>query len=308
LKSNSKNYNYHFVQGVLIALVGAVLFSTKAIFVKLAYRDTPVDALSLLALRMVFSVPFFLGAAVLSSNRTTNVRFTSREWVYVAFIGCLGYYVSSFLDFAGLQYVSAGIERLILFIYPTLTLLMSAIIFKVRIRSLQGMALAITYIGLAAAFFGEIDFDSQNGNFFFGAALILVCAFTYAGYIVGSGRLIPKVGASKFNSYAMSFACAAVLLHFLLFSDVSLLHLASTVYIYSALMAIFATVVPSYMVTAAINRIGSDNAAIVGSIGPVSTILMAYFFLGESITVWQLIGTACILVGVLIIGRQKERN
>jgi drug/metabolite transporter (DMT)-like permease len=306
LKSDLTKPNYYFVQGILIALCGAVLFSTKAIFVKLAYRDTPVNALTLLALRMIFSVPFFLGAAAFSSNKTTNVKFTTMQWLYVALIGCLGYYISSFLDFVGLKYVSAGIERLILFIYPTITLLMSAIIFKVKIKPLQWLALVITYIGLAIAFFGEVDFHSpQNKNFVFGSTMVFICAFTYAGYIVGSGRLIPKVGASKFNSYAMSFACAGVLLHFFFFSSVSLLHLPLTVYVYSLLMAIFATVIPSYMVTSAINRIGSDNVAIVGSVGPVSTILLASTFLNEAITIWQLVGTTCILIGVLIIGRQK---
>ncbi len=306
MKSDSTNTNYYFVQGILIALCGAVLFSTKAIFVKIAYRDTPVDALTLLALRMVFSVPFFVGAAIFSSNKTTNVKFTGAQWMYVALIGCLGYYVSSFLDFVGLKYVSAGIERLILFIYPTLTLLMSAVIFKVKVKPLQWVALVVTYFGLAIAFFGEVDLHSpQNENFLFGSVMVFICAFTYAGYIVGSGRLIPSVGASKFNSYAMSFACAGVLLHFFLFSSVSLLHMPIAVYAYSFLMAIFATVIPSYLVAAAINRIGADNAAIVGSVGPVSTIILANIFLNESITIWQLIGTACILAGVLIIGRQK---
>jgi len=306
LKSAPTKSNYYFVQGILIALCGAVLFSTKAILVKLAYRDTPVDALTLLALRMVFSIPFFLGAAAFSSNKSTNVKFTGKEWIYIALIGCLGYYVSSFLDFVGLKYVSAGIERLILFIYPTLTLLMSAIIFKTKIKPLQWLALVITYFGLAIAFFGEVDFNSsQNKNFLFGSVMVFICAFTYAGYIVGSGRLIPKVGAAKFNSYAMSFACIGVLLHFVLFSEVSLFHLPLTVYVYSFLMAVFATVIPSYLVAAAISRIGSDNAAIVGSVGPVSTILLANLFLNETITLWQLVGTACILIGVLIIGRQK---
>jgi drug/metabolite transporter (DMT)-like permease len=183
---------------------------------------------------------------------------------------------------------------------------MSAIIFKVKIKPVQWLALVITYFGLAIAFFGEVDFNSpQNKNFLFGSVMVFICAFTYAGYIVGSGRLIPKVGAAKFNSYAMSFACAGVLLHFFLFSDVSLFHLPLTVYVYSFLMAVFATVIPSYLVAAAINRIGSDNAAIVGSVGPVSTILLANFFLSEAITIWELVGTACILIGVLIIGKQK---
>lgn len=301
-----KKSRAYFIEGVLIALCGAVLFSTKAILVKVAYRDTPVDPLTLLALRMIFSIPFFIGAAFVSSNKTSNVKFTGKQWVYVALIGCLGYYISSFLDFAGLKFVSAGIERLILFIYPTLSLLMSAVIFKVKIKPLQWLALVITYVGLAIAFFSEVDVSAaQNEDFLYGSLLIFICAITYAAYIVGSGKLIPLVGASKFNSYAMSFASAGVLLHFFLFSDTSLLHLPVSVYVYSFAMAVFATVIPSYLVAAAINRIGSGNTAIVGSVGPVSTILLAYIFLDEAITVWQLIGTAFILFGVLIIGRQK---
>lgn len=217
----------------------------------------------------------------------------------------MGYYVSSFLDFLGLQFVTAGIERLILFIYPTLVLLMSSFFFKEKIKPLQWVAVLVTYLGLAIAFFGEVDLQApQNKNFLLGSFFIFVCAFTYAVYIVGSGRLIPKVGASKFNSYAMSFACAGVLLHFALLGDVSLLHLPIKVYTYSFFMAIFSTVIPSYLVTASIHRIGSGNVAIVGSVGPISTIVLANIFLYEQITFGQITGTLLILIGVWIIGKQ----
>lgn len=296
----------NFLAGILIALAGAILFSTKAIFVKLAYRDTNVDAITLLAWRMIFSLPFFVSAAFVSSSKNDNTKFTNRQWLYIAFIGCLGYYISSLLDFLGLQYVTAGIERLILFAYPTLVVLMSAVIFKVKINPLQWVAVSITYIGLAIAFFGEVDFHShQSKNFLLGSVLIFICAFTYAAYIVGSGRLIPKVGASKFNSYAMSFASIGVLVHFFIFSNVSLWGLPFEVYFYSLLMAIFSTVIPSYLVTASINKIGSGNVAIVGSVGPVSTLFLANIFLQEIITIWQVMGTVLILIGVLIIGKQK---
>jgi len=304
-KSNSSNY---FLVGVVIALLGAICFSTKAIFVKLAYRDTEVDAISLLALRMIFSLPFFLISAYATSSKESNVKFTPRQWFSVALIGCLGYYISSLLDFLGLQYVTAAIERLILFVYPTLVLLMSSLFFKERIRPIQWTALVITYAGLLIAFISEIDFSSsQNKDFMLGSLLILLCAFTYAAYIVGSGRLIPLVGATKFNSYAMSFASAGVLLHFFFTSDKSLLHYAPVVYGYSIAMALISTVIPSYMVVQGIKRIGSENAAIVGSIGPVSTLLMAYFFLNENISVFQIIGTAMILAGVLLISGQKQK-
>lgn len=304
--SQSRRY---FLSGVLIALLGAICFSTKAIFVKLAYRDTVVDAISLLALRMVFSLPFFVVSAYASSSKQTNVKFTPRQWVNVAAIGCLGYYISSLLDFLGLQYVTAGIERLILFIYPTLVMLMSSLIFKERIKPIQWVALVITYVGLMIAFISEVDLQSEHSyNFILGSVLIFICAFTYAAYIVGSGRLIPMVGAAKFNSYAMSFASIGVLLHFFLNSDGSLWSFPSLVYVYSFLMAVLSTVVPSYMVVEGIKRIGSDNTAIVGSIGPVSTLVLAYFFLQESISLFQIVGTIMILFGVLLISGQKRKE
>lgn len=303
--SDKKSGDYFW--GILIVLLGAICFSTKAIFVKLAYRDTQIDAVSLLALRMVFSLPFFLIAAASSSSKQTNVRFTGKQWANVAIIGCMGYYVSSLLDFQGLRFVSAGIERLILFIYPTLVLLMSAIIFKEKIKPIQWLALLVTYAGLLIAFLSEASFQAeQNKDFLLGATLIFICAFTYAIYIVGSGRLIPHIGAGKFNSYAMSFASIAVLIHFFITSEVSLWGFSTTVYVYSFLMAVFSTVIPSYLVAEGIKRIGSDNAAIAGSIGPVSTIAMAYFFLNENVDFLQIVGTLLILLGVLLISRQKR--
>jgi drug/metabolite transporter (DMT)-like permease len=301
-----KKKQSYFISGIVISLFGAILFSTKAIFVKLAYRDTHVDAVTLLALRMIFSLPFFVISAWVSSTKSDNVKFTARQWIAVAFIGCLGYYVSSLLDFLGLEYISAGIERLILFIYPTLVLLMSSIIFKERINRIQWIAVAITYVGLILAFLAEVDINAQDDNLYLGGALIFACAITYAMYIVGSGRIIPLVGAAKFNSYAMSFACVAVLIHFYITSAHSLLDAPLLTYAYSALMALLSTVIPSYLISEGIKRIGSDNVAIVSSVGPVSTIIQANIFLYEPILAVQIAGTALILVGVLIIGRNKK--
>ncbi|WP_333818650.1 DMT family transporter [Ohtaekwangia sp.] len=297
----------YFIGGVIIGLAGAICFSTKAIFVKLAYRDTAIDAVTLLALRMLFSLPFFVVSATIESRRDTNTRFTTKQWIGVAAVGLLGYYISSLLDFLGLQYISAGMERLVLFVYPTLVLLMSAVFFKQKIARYQWIALIITYAGLAIAFISEVDWsENHNTNFYVGALLIFLCAITYALYIVGSGRLIPIVGATKFNSYAMTFASAGVLIHYALAGHTSVFNLPPLVYLYSFMMAIIGTVVPSYLVTEGIKRIGSDNAAIVGSIGPMSTILQAYVFLQEPISVMQMAGTVLILVGILLIGRKGK--
>jgi drug/metabolite transporter (DMT)-like permease len=302
----SKARSPYFITGILIALTGAVFFSTKAIFVKLAYRETTVDAVSLLALRMLFSMPFFIISAFVSSRKTENVKFTPSQWLSIALIGCLGYYISSLLDFLGLQYVSAGIERLILFIYPTLVLLISSVVFKVRINIYQWLAIIITYSGLLLAFWGEASFDTSGPDFIKGGLLIFACAITYAIYIVGSGRLIPVVGAAKFNSYAMTFACIAVLIHFFVVNDNSLFELGTEVYLYGITLALIGTVIPSYLVSEGIKRIGPANAAIVGSIGPVSTIIQAYFFLQEPILALQIAGTIFILLGILMISRQPK--
>ncbi|MFM8739839.1 MAG: DMT family transporter [Cytophagales bacterium] len=299
----------HFISGFLTAFFGAILFSTKAILVKLAYRDMGVDPVTLLALRMIFSLPIFLISAWLVSGRVENRKFTNRQWISVAIIGCLGYYVSSFLDFWGLQYITAGIERLILFVYPTFVLIISTVYFKQKIQPTQMLAIGITYIGLVIAFVGEVDSRLvQTNDFYFGSLLVFCCAITYATYIVGSGRLIPVVGPAKFNSYAMVFASIAVLLHFFITSNVSLLNLSTGTYVYGFLMAIFATVLPSYLVAEGIKRIGSGNTAIVGSVGPVSTLALAYFLLGESFSIEQIIGTIMILLGVYIIGRFKPEK
>lgn len=290
-----------FAQGIALCFLGAVCFSTKAIIVKLAYRETQVDPVSLLALRMLFSMPFFLISAAVSSARRSNVRFTPGQWMSVALIGCLGYYVSSLLDFVGLRYISAGMERLILFIYPTLVLLLAAMIYGHRVHPRQWIALLITYAGLVLAFTGELKIYAHDSAFYFGSFMIFGCAFTYAAYIVGSGRLIPVIGAAKFNSYAMSFACAAVLIHFLVVNEKSLLEFELRVYSYSVLMAIVSTVIPTYLISAGIRLAGSGNAAIVGSVGPVSTIILAYYFLGESFSRLQVLGTLLILGGVWVI-------
>lgn len=301
-----KKTSKYFIGGVVICLAGAICFSTKAIFVKLAYRDTDIDAVSLLALRMIFSLPFFLISAFAYSSRSNNVRFTARDWFVVAVTGCLGYYASSLLDFLGLKLISAGIERLILFIYPTLVLMISSLVMKVKINRIQWWAVAITYGGLLFAFLGEAGLQIQSpAKFYKGSLLIFACAFTYAAYIVSSGQLIPRLGAGKFNSFAMSFAAVGVLIHFLIISNRSLFHLSWSVYEYALAMAIISTVVPSYLVAEGIRRIGSDNTAIVSSVGPVSTILQAHWLLFESVSFLEIAGTVLIIVGVLMVSRQK---
>lgn len=301
---NEKKSSGYVIAGILISMLGAICFSTKAVIVKLAYLEYPVDAITLLAIRMIFSLPFFLISAMVTSNKKENVKFTTRQWIDIAILGCFGYYVSSLLDFQGLKYVSAGIERLILFVYPTFVLLISVVWLKRKVRPIEWTAVLITYIGLFVAFIGEARFEGGE-NFYFGSMLILICAFTYAIYIAGSGALIPAVGAIKFNSYAMSFAAAAVLTHFMITSTQSVIGLPFAVYAYGFLMAIVSTVIPTYLIAISIKRLGANTTAVIASIGPVSTILQASLLLGESVSALEIAGTVFILFGILVISWKK---
>jgi drug/metabolite transporter (DMT)-like permease len=249
---------------------------------------------------MIFSLPFFLISAAFTSQQKENTKFTARQWINVAVIGMLGYYVSSYLDFLGLQYVTAGIERLILFTFPTFVLIISAVFLKKKPKAGQWLAVLLTYVGLLIAFGAEVQVNPTN-EFYKGSLFIFICAITFAVYVAGSGQLIPAIGAVKFNSYAMSFASAAVLIHFFVTSDQSLFGLPTLIYGYAVAMALVGTVLPSYLVSLGIKRLGSNVASVIASIGPISTIVQAHYFLGESFSLVQGVGTIFIVGGILLI-------
>ncbi|MGE5106225.1 MAG: DMT family transporter [Sphingobacteriales bacterium] len=288
--------------GFIITFIGSILFSTKAIIIKKAFANTATDALSLLTLRMIFSLPFYIGAAYLASRRVNYNKLTGRQWVQILGLGIFGYYISSLFDFMGLQYISAGLERLILFLYPTFSVLMNALVFKQKVNRTQQLALLLTYTGIAIAYYGEMHIDTGNPNFFWGSILIFICSITYAVYIVGSGRIIPQVGVTKFTAYAMMAATGGVFLHFILKGNYALIHSGKELWWYGILLAILATVIPSFLVSGGIKKIGSNNVAIISSIGPVSTIIQAHYILGEKIFFEQVIGTVLVIAGVLLIG------
>jgi len=302
------------LKGFLISLTGAILFSTKAILVKLAFRETHTDALTLLTLRMLLSLPFYVAAAFWGSRREGNVRMTRSQWGWVIVLGILGYYLSSFFDFVGLQYISAGLERLILFLYPSFSVLINSVAFKQRLSKAQVWALALTYVGIGIAYFGELRIDTGNPNFYMGSFFVFLCSITYACYLSGTGRMVPVLGPAKFTSYSMLSATTAILLHFFIREAAgreAALPVgpgSGALWGYGMMLAIIATVLPSFMLSAGMKRIGANNAAIVTSVGPVSTILQAHFFLGEAIFAEQLIGTALVIVGVLLIGWKGRRE
>ncbi|THU38090.1 DMT family transporter [Niastella caeni] len=293
--------------GFLITIVGSILFSTKAIIVKVAFANTSMDALTLLMLRMTFSLPFYLGA-IWFARQENLTPLTARQWMGVVGLGVFGYYLSSLFDFIGLQYVTAGLERLILFLYPTFAVFINAFVFKQPVVRTQKVALLLTYTGIAIAYFGELHIgDMGNPHFIWGSFLIFLCSITYSIYIVGSGRMIPTVGVTRFTAYAMLSSTAGVFAHFA-FGGGSwqLLKEAGTHIWYGILLAVVATVLPTFLLSNGMKRIGSNNVAIISAIGPVSTIIQAHFVLGEKIFPAQIAGTLLVIIGVVLIGWKRK--
>ena len=294
--------------GFVVTFIGAILFSTKAVIVKKAFADIKVDALSLLAVRMICAVPFYLIVAFYKTNQEENKKLTAKQWWFLIVLGLSGYYLSSFLDFVGLQYISAGLERLILFLYPTITMLITTLVYKQKVSTIQKMALLLTYAGTAVAFYGELKLDTGNADFYYGSLLIFLCAITYGFFVAGSGQLIPQIGATKFTAYAMTVAAVGVLLHFVTNGNFTVIESGNTKFwLYGILIAVVATVIPSFLISAGLKKMGSNNVAIVSSIGPVSTIIQAHFILGEQIFTAQIIGTILVIAGVVMIGWKRRQ-
>ncbi|WP_205511476.1 DMT family transporter [Longitalea arenae] len=292
--------------GFLITIIGSILFSTKAIIVKVAFANTSMDALTLLMLRMTFSLPFYLGAIWFARQEGLK-PLTTRQWMGVIGLGLFGYYLSSLFDFTGLQYVTAGLERLILFLYPTFAVLINSIVFKQPVVRTQQIALLLTYTGIGIAYLGELRIDVSNPNFIWGSFLIFLCSITYSIYIVGSGRMIPTVGVTRFTAYAMLSSTAGVFAHFIFGGgSLQLLQEAGTHVWYGILLAVLATVLPTFMLSNGMKRIGSNNVAIISAIGPVSTIIQAHFILGEKIFPAQIAGTVLVIIGVILIGWKRN--
>lgn len=296
------NYSKIYTSGILIAIVGIVLFSAKAVMVKLAYKYH-VSVIHLLLFRMLFSLPFYV--LILSFVKTQHPeKIKNTDYLWIVCFGLIGYYLASYFDFLGLQYIKAGLERIILFVYPTLVLLITRIFFKTKITSRQLIAILITYLGVVITFWGEVKFESDH--LLLGGFLIFLSALTYASYLVGSGWLIPKFGAIVFTSYAMIVSSICVIFHYLIADRTSIMNYQYEVYLLGFLMAIFSTLIPSFLVSFAIKKLGASNFSIIGSIGPISTIILAYFFLNEKLSFVQVIGTLVVIIGVLVVSSKKK--
>ncbi|WNJ21265.1 DMT family transporter [Pontibacter sp. G13] len=292
--------------GGLLVLVGAILYSSKAIFVKLSYQVTDIESVPLLALRMGFALPIYLTFALRAkAPKDIATPPTWRDHLALFLTGLSGYYLASLFDFIGLKYVSAGIERLILFSYPTLVLLLSWIWLKKPIRGIHLLALFLTYSGIALVMQGDTQI-ADSKSLWIGGGWVFLAALFYAIYLVANERLIPKYGSIRFTSLSMLGAASVVIIQAFAMGYGDLWHYPLEIYAYTFSMAVIATVIPSFLIVEGIKRIGAHNTAIIGSIGPVSTILLAYLFLGEVLSPLQMVGTAVVMAGVLSITLRKK--
>jgi len=289
--------------GVALATAGSIAFSGKAIIVKLAYRYG-VDAVTLIMYRMLFALPLFAVIAWWAGRGKPGL--TARDWRIVAGLGFSGYYLASFLDFAGLAYISAGLERLVLYLNPTLVLLIGRVLFKRRVERSQLLALAVSYGGVLLVFGHEAHVG--GGHVALGVALVFGSAISYATYMVFSGEEVRRLGSLRLTGLASTVACGLCLLQFVLLRPLSAAAVAPQVLWLSVLNATACTVAPVLMVMMAIERIGATVAAQTGMVGPLSTILMGIVILGEPFTMWIAMGTVFVLSGIWLLARSRPKT
>ena len=286
--------------GLALAAIGSIAFSAKAIIVKLAYRHG-VDAVTLIMYRMLFALPLFLALAWWAGRG--RERLTARDGRMVLLLGFCGYYLASFLDFAGLQYISASLERLILYLNPTMVLLLSVLLFGKRVTQRQLWALAVSYLGVLLVFGHELQLSGRDSAL--GALLVFGSAASYAVYLAYSGEEVRRLGALRLTGLASSVACVLCIVQFLVLRPLEAAAVAPAVVWLSVLNATACTFAPVLMVMMAVERIGATLAAQTGMIGPLSTIAMGVWILGEPLNAWIGAGTLLVLAGIWLLARAK---
>ncbi len=296
--------------GYFLAGLGAILFSAKAVVVKFTYRYG-IDAVTLIAFRMLFAMPFFAAVAWWESRRAARgqiVMLTAKERIQICVLGLIGYYLSSFLDFLGLRYVSASLERLILFLSPSLVVLLSAWWLKRPIARRQLWAMILSYAGVVLVFAHDLSATDGGSDVVKGSLFVFASALSYSVYLICSGELVKRVGATRLVAYAMLVSCVACVIQFFVVYPPSVLLQPAGVYGYSLIHATLNTVLPVFMMMWAVALVGAPTASLLGMLGPVSVLFLAAWLLSEPITVWQLAGTALVLAGVFVLtGRRPAK-
>ncbi|MGA8049856.1 MAG: DMT family transporter [Burkholderiales bacterium] len=289
--------------GIGFALAGVIAFSFRPILIKLAYAAYPVAPVTLLFLRMAIALPFF--AAIAWWQRGREPRLNARDWAGIAGLGFIGYYMASFLDFLGLQWVGAGLGRLILFLYPTLVLLLSLVFLKKRPSGRQLAALVLSYAGIALVVSNSFGGHSGGARLLLGVVLVFGSSLCYAIYLVAGSQMVRRVGSIRFTAYTMIVATLPAVLQFLVLEPMAALELPADVWWYAAIMATFSTVLPVFLVAEALKRIGANHFALIGAVGPVTTALAGAIGLEEPLNWLQAVGGALVIFGVLLVSMKR---
>lgn len=298
-------FREHPATGTWLAIFAAFGFSLKAVLVKLAYMqpsDLTVEPITMLMLRMTFAFPVFFFVAIREARK--GVALGHRDWAALVVLGLLGYYGAVMLDFMGLRYISAGLERLIAYTYPTFTLLLSALFYRGKVERRDWMALLLCYLGIFAAFSNDLAVSSDVDAIWIGSGLVLGSSLAYALYLVGGSKLIQRMGASRFTALAMLVSTAATTVHFVVTQPVASLQLPWAIYGIGLAMSLFSTVMPVFALSMAIRHIGAGRASLIGCVGPLLTVLFGYWWLDEPVTPSQVCGALLVVGGVFVVSRR----
>jgi drug/metabolite transporter (DMT)-like permease len=289
--------------GMAFALAGTVSFAFRPILIKLSYEAHPVSPTTLLFLRMTLALPFFLATAWALRGGTPIAR---RDWLGIVGLGFIGYYLASLLDFLGLQYVPAGLGRLIMFLYPTLVVILSALFLKKPPTGREIGALALTYLGIALVLSHQLGTTPEGRLFLLGAALVFSSATCYAVYLVTGSQLVQRVGSMRFTAYPMMVSTVPALVQFAALESPAALALPPAVWGYAILLATACTVLPVFLVAESLKRIGANHFALIGALGPVTTVLADFALLDAALTAVQLAGGVLVILGVLLVSLKRS--
>lgn len=292
-------------QGFLLAIIGTGLFSLKSIFIKLAYAEG-LDADSVLMLRMAIALPIYLTILFWLANNRDTPDNLSQKWLKITFLGFIGYYLSSWFDLKGLEMISAQLERLTLFTYPIMVALLGALFFKTPLTRQIIISLVITYLGLWIVFYQELSFTGENVAL--GTLLVALAALSFSFYVLFGKQEIKQMGSVWFTGLAMSISSIFVLIHFAIFNDYSELSVTSMAWLWLILLAVFSTVIPSFMISEAIHKIGPAQTGIIGTLGPIMTMGLAIWVLNEPFTIWHAVGMAFVIGGVTFLSYKPKKN
>jgi len=293
----------YLLGGIVFALAGTIAFAFRPVLIKLGYEAHPVSATTLLFLRMTLALPFFLAMAWWFRDAEPIAR---RDRLGIVGLGLLGYYLASLLDFLGLQYVSAGLGRLIMFLYPTLVVILSAIFLQKKVTTRELAALAITYAGIALVLSQRLGVSAEHRQFLFGALLIFAAAMCYAVYLVTGSQLVRRVGTARFTAYTMIVSTVPAVIQFLALEPLAALELPGRIWVYVALLATACTVLPVFLVAEALKRIGANHFALIGALGPVTTVAADFVLLEGTLSALQLVGGALVISGVVLVSVKQS--